>query len=93
MLQIDLSDPSSIADKCLEVIALYGRIDIVVNNAGISSRGSILDSSIEVDRRIMEVNFFGTIALTKGKKKDRLNQNAMYNDRYFCQTDYLQNHM
>ncbi len=67
MLQLDLSDPSSIADKCLEAIALYGHIDILVNNAGVSSRGSVLDSSVEVDRRVMEVNFFGTIALTKGR--------------------------
>ena len=66
MLQLDLSDPSSIADKCQEANSLYGCIDILINNAGVSSRGSVLDSCMEVDRRVMEVNFFGTIALTKG---------------------------
>lgn len=97
MLQIDLSDPSSIADKCLEAIALYGRIDIVVNNAGVSSRGSVLDSSIEVDRRVMEVNFFGTIALTKGKK-DRLKPSTTMTGASIKTTkqiifkQYLQNH-
>ena len=66
MLQLDLADSSSITKKCLEAIALFGRIDILINNAGISSRGSVLDSSMDVDRRVMEINFFGTVALTKG---------------------------
>ena len=77
MLQLDLSDPSSIADKCLEAIALYGRIDILINNAGVSSRGSVLDSSMDVDRRVMEVNFFGTVALTKGTCSDTLVVNVV----------------
>lgn len=41
-------------------------MDILINNAGISSRGAVLDTHINVDRKIMETNFFGTIALTKG---------------------------
>lgn len=40
-------------------------IDILVNNAGISNRGSCQSTTIDVQRRIMEVNYFGTIALTQ----------------------------
>lgn len=66
MLQLDLCDSSSIPDKCDEAIALFGHIDVLINNAGVSSRGSVLESSMDVDRKIMEVNFFGTVAFTKG---------------------------
>ena len=53
-------------DKAKEAIAIFGRVDILINNAGVSSRGAGLDTSIETDRKVMEVNFFGTAAFTKG---------------------------
>ncbi|KAL3072628.1 hypothetical protein niasHS_017602 [Heterodera schachtii] len=40
-------------------------IDVLVNNAGLSSRGSCDETSMEVYRRLMEVNFFGFVAITK----------------------------
>jgi dehydrogenase/reductase SDR family protein 7B len=48
-----------------ETIKKYGRIDILINNAGISMRALLEDIDLEVFRRIMEVNFFGTVYLTK----------------------------
>ena len=42
-----------------------GPIDILIHNGGISQRSLVVDTRLEVDRRIMEVNFFGAIALTK----------------------------
>ena len=44
----------------------FGHVDILVNNAGVSSRSSVMETDAAVDRRVMEVNFFGTVALTKG---------------------------
>ena len=66
ILSLDLSDTGSLAEKCHEAVGFYGRVDILLNNAGVSYRGSVLETDIAVDRRVMEVNFFGTIALTKG---------------------------
>ncbi|MEN3001294.1 MAG: SDR family oxidoreductase [Armatimonadota bacterium] len=43
----------------------FGQIDILVNNAGISQRSRVQETLLEVDRRLMEVNFFGVISLTK----------------------------
>jgi short-subunit dehydrogenase len=40
-------------------------IDVLINCAGISSRGSVVETQIEVDRRLMDVNFWGAVALTK----------------------------
>lgn len=66
ILCLDLSDHASLAEKCQEALGFYGRVDIVINNAGVSSRASVLDTDLAVDRKVMEVNFFGTIGLTKG---------------------------
>ncbi|MFP4095393.1 MAG: SDR family oxidoreductase [Cyclobacteriaceae bacterium] len=65
ILPLDLTETESFREKCLEAIALFGKIDILVNNGGISQLSLAKDTSLEVDRKIMEVNFFGTIGLTK----------------------------
>ncbi len=47
------------------VLARFGRIDVLINNAGISQRARAADTTLAVDRRIMETNYFGVVALTK----------------------------
>jgi dehydrogenase/reductase SDR family protein 7B len=42
-----------------------GKVDVLINNGGISMRGRVEDTDIKVDRQVFDVNFFGTIALTK----------------------------
>lgn len=61
---LDLASPSSIEDAAHVVLAL-GPVDILFNNGGISQRSLTIETPIENDRRIMEVNYFGNIALTK----------------------------
>ncbi|ETN66284.1 short-chain dehydrogenase [Anopheles darlingi] len=65
ILPLDLSDLNSIAGKVQDVLEVHGAIDILVNNGGISVRGDALSTAIDVDIRIMLVNYFGTVALTK----------------------------
>lgn len=43
----------------------FGGIDVLINNAGISQRSSVLDTSMDVYRRIFELDFFAPVALTK----------------------------
>lgn len=43
----------------------YGRIDYLCNNAGISQRSLITDTPLEIDRKVMELDYFSQIALTK----------------------------
>jgi dehydrogenase/reductase SDR family member 7B len=45
--------------------SLFGPIDVLVNNAGISQRSRVLETSLEVYRQIFELDFFATVALTK----------------------------
>ncbi len=43
----------------------YGRIDILINNAGVSMRAQMKDAEVDVIRRVMDVNFFGVVNCTK----------------------------
>lgn len=52
-------------DKVKQVHEIYGHIDILVNNGGISVRSDAINTKIDVDIKIMLVNYFGTVALTK----------------------------
>ena len=45
--------------------SFFGTIDILINNAGISQRSLASKTLLEVDRKIFDINYFGTIALTK----------------------------
>ncbi len=65
ILPLDLADQSNFEEKKNAVLNKYGRIDILINNGGISQRSLVKDTPVEVDRKIMEINYFGTIALTK----------------------------
>ncbi len=61
----DLSDTSEIAKIVKEQLSLTGKIDYLLNIGGISQRALIKDTPLWLDRKIMEINYFGTIALTK----------------------------
>jgi len=65
VLPLDLEHSENFPEKVVQVVDHFGRIDILVNNGGISQRSEAFDTSLEVDRKIMEVNYFGNIALTK----------------------------
>jgi len=65
ILPLDLANTAAIDELTQRVISKFGQIDILVNNGGVSQRSLAKDTSIDIDRKIMEVNFFGTIALTK----------------------------
>jgi len=65
VLPLDLSQSENFPSLVEQVVAKYGRIDVLVNNGGLSQRSEVHETPIEVDRRIMEVNYFGNVALTK----------------------------
>lgn len=65
ILPLDLSQPSTLRLSTEAAIQIFGHVDILVNNGGISQRSLVKDTSVDVDRRLMEVNYFGAVALTK----------------------------
>jgi short-subunit dehydrogenase len=65
ILPLDLEEYQEMPALTQKVIAKFGRIDILINNAGLSQRSAVVDTDLTVDQQIMNVNFLGTIALTK----------------------------
>ena len=78
VLPLDLQDTSNVNELTKQVIDKFGRIDMLFNCGGISQRSFVKDTSIEIDRKIMEVNFFGTAALTKSVLPYMLQQKNGY---------------
>ncbi|WMN11950.1 SDR family oxidoreductase [Marivirga salinae] len=76
ILPLDLADIKTFDSKVAEVLAHFGRIDILFNNGGISQRGMALETELSVDRKIMEIDYFGTIALTKAVAPHMVKQKA-----------------
>lgn len=66
VLTLDLSELDSIPNKVAYAESICGPIDILVNNGGVSVRADVLSTSIDVDLKVMLVNYFGSVALTKG---------------------------
>lgn len=61
----DLSDTSNIVSLVGSQLSVTGRIDYLLNIGGISHRSTIEETPLWLDRKIMEINYFGTIALSK----------------------------
>lgn len=62
---LDLMKGGDIERAAAGVLRELGHIDILVHSGGVSQRSSAAETGLDVDRSIMEVNYFGTIALTK----------------------------
>ena len=65
VIPLDLADSEQIATAHEEVLNRFGGVDIMIHSGGISQRDRVIDTSMEVQRRLMEVNYFGTIDLAK----------------------------
>lgn len=64
-LPMDVADFDTIADKAQTVLDHFGFINLLINSAGISQRALIQETDFSVDKKIMEVNYLGTVAVTK----------------------------
>lgn len=65
VVALDQSDLDSCATAAREAFAHFGGLDIVILNGGISQRSLAIDTSIDVDRKLMLVNYLANVAMTK----------------------------
>ena len=65
VLPLDVTDEDAIQNAVVQVDSKFGKVDILINNAGVSQRALVSETNNEVGRKLMEVNFFGSIHLTK----------------------------
>lgn len=76
ILELDLTDIQSFEQKTKAVIEKFGKIDILVNNGGVSQRALVKDTDYSVIKKIMDINFFGTAMLTKSVLPYLINQKS-----------------
>ncbi|MEX1239746.1 MAG: SDR family oxidoreductase [Cyclobacteriaceae bacterium] len=65
ILPLDLEKSDTLQLSTEAAVQIFGHVDILINNGGITQRSLVAEASMAVYRRLMEVNFFGTVALTK----------------------------
>lgn len=61
----DVSKEEDCQNLINQTIATFGQLDILVNNAGISMRAVFADADLDVLRKLMDINFWGTVYCTK----------------------------
>ena len=61
---LDVTSPAQIEDVTARVLQDH-TIDLLINNAGVSQRAKAGEVSLDVERRIFEINYFGLIDITK----------------------------
>ena len=65
VLSLDLENNKEYSSHVKQVVDHFGRIDLLINNGGLSQRSEAHETPLEIDRRLMEINYFGNISLTK----------------------------
>ena len=64
-LDLDVASDESATTVVQQVIERFGRIDVLINNAGIGTAGAAEESSVAQDQRLFNINVFGVIRMTK----------------------------
>lgn len=65
IVQLDVNDEASVASAVSGVIERHGTVDVLVNNAGVGSRGAVETMSMESAHRLMDTNFWGPICCSR----------------------------
>ena len=65
VLAFDLVDFNNAKATAAKAIAMFGKIDVLINNGGVSQRSLLIDTDFEVDKKLIEVDYLGTVALSK----------------------------
>lgn len=78
ILAFDLADYDMMKPVAKKAISMFGSIDILINNGGISQRSLIIDTDISVDKKLMEIDYLGTVGLSKAILPHFISQQSGY---------------
>jgi short-subunit dehydrogenase len=76
VLPLDLEKTDSLKDATNDALKIFNKIDIIIHSGGISQRSLALETELSVAQRIMDINFWGTVALTQHLLPSMLSQNT-----------------
>jgi len=76
VLSLDLNESDSLTHKAEDAIRIFGKVDILINSGGISQRSLALSTDLLTEQRIMNVNFWGTVILSKAVLPQMLKNGA-----------------
>ncbi|XP_017482117.1 PREDICTED: dehydrogenase/reductase SDR family protein 7-like isoform X1 [Rhagoletis zephyria] len=76
ILSLDLAELKDIPDFARKALSVHNKIDILINNGGISVRATVGSSALDVDLKVMVVNYFGSVAITKAILPSMLKQKS-----------------
>lgn len=65
ILSLDLGEHGTLPQKAKEAVSIFGAVDMLINSGGISQRSLGLETDLSVEQRLMNVNFWGTVILSK----------------------------
>ncbi len=65
VLPLDLTQQDALANATSTVLRQFDHVDVLVHSGGVSQRSLVAETTLATDRAIMDLNFFGTVALTK----------------------------
>lgn len=65
VLPLDLEKTEALQEKAEEAIRIFGHIDILINSGGMSQRSLAMETGLDTEQKLMDINFWGTVVLSK----------------------------
>lgn len=75
VLSFDLNETATLNEKAANALRIFGKIDILINSGGISQRSLALATTLETEQKLLNVNFWGTVILSKAVLPSMIAQN------------------
>jgi len=76
VLSLDLESKNTLPDSATQALRIYGHIDMLINSGGISQRALALETDLTTEQRLMDVNFWGTVILSKAVLPQMMKRNT-----------------
>jgi NAD(P)-dependent dehydrogenase (short-subunit alcohol dehydrogenase family) len=73
---VDVTDEQSVKDLVNRILGKYGKIDIIVNSAGINIRKPVIETTLDDLRKVLDVNFIGTFLMSREVLKTMINKSV-----------------
>lgn len=64
LLPLDLTDFDALPSKVEQALSCFGKIDLLINNGGVSQRSLVIETKFQVYKNLIDVNYLGTVQLT-----------------------------